>query len=227
MQHAISTVEGRRAVWLAPEVELEIVGESFYTEHIERLVDEGKLGARAQLVAWLSPEYDNPHDANSVMVWLCGGKVGHLARPVAKVWHPALIELNRYYQAPVACLAEIRGFESFGVFLRVPHDAPAPPAPDFVITGSVSSSYAETVALAASYRGIWGNQTELGSPLGLSSIAVGRQLIKLGLRDATTKEPTPRAKADELVIFEELHTRWLWSLAKVRPLLTADAPPKS
>jgi hypothetical protein len=222
MRHAISTVEGRRGVWLAPEVELEIVGESFNAEHIERLVDEGKIGIRAQLVAWLTPEPDNAHDANAVMVWLCGGKVGHLGRAVAKAWQLALIELIHYYQAPVACLAEIRGFESFGVFLRVPHDAPAPPEPDYVITSSGVNTRPEATALAVSYRGIWGNQTELGSPLGLSAVAVGRQLVKLGLRDATTKDPTPRAKAEELVIYEELHNRWLWSLAKVRPLLIAN-----
>lgn len=222
MRHAISTVEGQRAVWLAPDVELEIVGESFNAEHIQRLVDEGKMGVHAHLVAWLAPEHDNVHDANAVLVWLCGGKVGHLGRAVAKVWQPALIELIRYYQAPVACLAEIRGFDSFGVFLRVPHDAPVPPAPDFVITISGVNNHAEATALAASYRGIWGSQTELGSPLGLSAVAVGRQLVKLGLRDATTKDPTPRAKAEELVIYEELHERWLWSLAKVRPLLIAN-----
>jgi len=62
------------------------------------------------------------------MVWLGGGRVGYLSRPVAKVWQRELFALMSYHQAQVACFAEIRGAERPGVWLRVPSDAPMPEA---------------------------------------------------------------------------------------------------
>jgi hypothetical protein len=124
MQHTVAVVEGVRAVWLAPECEMEVVGESFNTDHLGKLVAAGCHNAGPSLVAWLVPEPDNAHDSNAVMVWLAGGRVGYLSRPAAKAWQGELLALMGYHNAQVACSAEIRGAERPGVWLRVPSDAP-------------------------------------------------------------------------------------------------------
>lgn len=128
MQHSITVVEGIRAVWLASHVEMQVVGESFNRSHLETLVASGRGDIGPVLVAWLVPETQNPHDPNAVMVWLGGGRVGYLARHAAKAWHQELLALMSEHQAHVACLAEIRGSEHPGVWLRVPSDAPMPEA---------------------------------------------------------------------------------------------------
>ncbi len=125
MRHLMKDVDGVQAVWLSPETELEVVGESFYADHLEGLAEAGLAGAGPTLVAWLSPEPDNPHDSNAVAVKINGGQVGHLSRDNAKKWQPALIALMADRGAPIACAAEVRGSTRLGVFLRVPHDAPS------------------------------------------------------------------------------------------------------
>lgn len=114
-------------MWLAPDVELEVVGESFHAGHLGRLLADGKHDLGLSLVAWLVPEPANPHDPNAVMVWLCGGQVGHLARGAAAIWQKELVALSREHQAQVACLAEIRGGQRPSVWLRVPSDSPQVP----------------------------------------------------------------------------------------------------
>ena len=46
------------------------------------------------------------------------------------------------------------------------------------------------------FKAIWKNQKEIGIIYGKSAIAVGKALIKLGLRDAQTKAPTEIAITD-------------------------------
>jgi hypothetical protein len=127
MQHTITVVEGTRAVWLSPQRELEVVGESFNMEHLATLIAAGQQNRGFSLVAWLVPEPQNAYDPNAVMVWLCGGRVGYLARTAARAWQGELLTLIGEHQAQVACLAEIRGTESPSVWLRVPADSPLVP----------------------------------------------------------------------------------------------------
>jgi|GEM_PF-2047806 len=122
MRHQVKDVDGTKAVWLEPETELHVVGESFYRDHLRALV---KAGVGRNTVAWLVPEPDNPHDPNAVAVMVHKGKVGHLSRENAASWQPALLALMTAYDAPVACSADIRGKKNPGVFLRVPNDAPS------------------------------------------------------------------------------------------------------
>ena len=122
MRHTLEVVEGHPAVWLAPDVELEVVGESFYMDHLEPFRVFNQLGF--EQIAWLIPEPSNPHDPNAVLVWLCDGQVGYLSRGDAALWQPELMALSAHHRAPVACLAAIRGNKRLGVTLRVPRDAP-------------------------------------------------------------------------------------------------------
>ena len=141
MKHCLHTVEGVRAVWLAPEVELPIVGESFHAATLRVMVAECTrilLKVERQItdseadrmlrerVAWLVPEPQNPHDRNAVAVWINGGEVGHMGRRHAEVWQPELLRLSSWYQASVACRALLKGKRKVGVWLEVPLDSPQP-----------------------------------------------------------------------------------------------------
>lgn len=48
------------------------------------------------------------------------------------------------------------------------------------------------------FKATWKNQKELGLIYGKSAIAVGKALIQLGLKDSSTKQPTPQALSEEI-----------------------------
>ncbi len=71
-------------------------------------------------------------------------------------------------------------------------------------------------------KGPWATQTEIGAELGLSSIAVGKRLERLGLR--ADKQATQVALDDGLAKARTMKTGttfYVWHSAKVTPLLSA------
>jgi hypothetical protein len=64
-------------------IDLEIVGESAYQDHI-RQVNGRAGGGDFEIV--LQPEPRNPHDANAVAVVADGKPVGYLPRKMAVAW---------------------------------------------------------------------------------------------------------------------------------------------
>lgn len=102
-------VEGRRCLWLSaqPCVPQEVAGESNNLQHVAFVVQStgGLLGV--PLVAWLSLEPQNAYDANAVMIWMSGGKVGYLPRADAVHWQPIVSKMQQQGQLPVACGAYV------------------------------------------------------------------------------------------------------------------------
>jgi hypothetical protein len=110
--HTFTPFEGAPCVWLeGPFTFHEAVsGASFYQPHLEWITGRADLYRYPLRVgAWLKAEADNPHDPTSVLVWVRGGKVGHLPRARAALWHPLLRALGHRYGAFAGCHAEIRG----------------------------------------------------------------------------------------------------------------------
>lgn len=95
----------------------EVVGESFQTDNILAAVDANEPfpGAhRTPIMAMLSPDRANPHDANAISVYVDGVKVGHIARDEAAVLGPWLRRLRTTVYCPGAICGED---DWFGVFL--------------------------------------------------------------------------------------------------------------
>lgn len=104
-----------------------VVGESHYQPALRRAangraadVSGGDFSRAIQVTARLVPEPDNPYDSSAVAVVVDDELVGHLARDVARVWHPVLAELWDGGRC-VSCEAGISGGGSrfYGIFLRV------------------------------------------------------------------------------------------------------------
>lgn len=77
---------------------------------------------------------------------------------------------------------------------------------------------------------IWNSQTDLGKNFGLSAIAVGRLLIKAGLKDASTKAATQIALKSGYAMSTPLKDGtpyFMWNVKKVRPLIAQDHAPLS
>lgn len=118
-------VEGRM-------VDLEIVGESAYQDHI------GKVNGRAgggDFEIVLRPEPRNPYDANAVVVLADGKPVGYLPRKMAAVWQPSILAANANGFV-VAGTARVfgghDGAPNVGVFGSAPWPGPgSPPAGRF------------------------------------------------------------------------------------------------
>ncbi len=72
-------------------VDLEIVGESAYQEHIRRVSDRARGG---EFEILLRPEPRNPYDRNAVAVLADGKPVGYLPRKMAVVWQPPILAAN-------------------------------------------------------------------------------------------------------------------------------------
>jgi hypothetical protein len=67
------------------------------------------------------------------------------------------------------------------------------------------------------FKATWKNQKELGLIYGKSAIAVGNALIKLGLKDSSTKQPTQQALSEEIAKSTPLKDGtpfFLWHKAK-------------
>lgn len=94
---------------------VEVVGESFYQEAFEEIVGPRRhQSANAEVMAFLIPEPDNPHDPEAVAVFVQlphqGDirKVGHLSRHSAQRYRSVLRRVVDQNQVP-ACNARITG----------------------------------------------------------------------------------------------------------------------
>lgn len=68
----------------------------------------------------------------------------------------------------------------------------------------------------------WSNQTDLGKMFGISSIAVGKELITFGLKDAVTKAPTEKALLEGYALSTPLKDGtpyFMWDRQRVKGLL--------
>lgn len=77
------------------EFACEVVGESKYQRHLEKIAG-GRTEESAQLhkKAVLALEDDNQHDKDAVCVRIDGLRVGYLPRPMAKMYRKRLAEQN-------------------------------------------------------------------------------------------------------------------------------------
>jgi hypothetical protein len=97
---------GPEPVWLPGNVEVQIVGETFYIAEIKAATRRVPPGSR--LPAVLIAEPDNPHDENAVGVYLNGHRAGHLAREIAPAVQAALSGfVSANGGRPPACPAEV------------------------------------------------------------------------------------------------------------------------
>jgi hypothetical protein len=97
---------GPEPVWLPGNVEVQIVGETFYLAAIKAATRRVPPGSR--LPAVLIAEPDNPYDANAVGVYLNGQRVGHLAREIAPAVRAALAKFAGANDGrPPACPAQV------------------------------------------------------------------------------------------------------------------------
>lgn len=107
--HNVTTVEGQPAVWLAGAnlIRHEAVGEAYNPQQMHRVAATVQGSTTTIVPAWLVPEPQNAADPDAVMIWMLGGKVGYLPRPLAQVWLPVLHRLKQRYGAAVACQANL------------------------------------------------------------------------------------------------------------------------
>ena len=101
----------------------EVVGESKYQDHLERITGgRTEESANIRTRAILALEDDNPHDPNAVCVRIDGLRVGYLPRRFAKSYRAQLAKANgpkgHYWCAPVPSTDDDRGH--FGVRLDLP-----------------------------------------------------------------------------------------------------------
>jgi hypothetical protein len=82
---------------------LEVVGESFYQNHLWKVVGGFRRErVRYGVQAVLDPEPQNPHDSNAVRILIDGGVVGHLSREDAAAYLPGLHALMQTRESPIA-----------------------------------------------------------------------------------------------------------------------------
>ena len=78
------------------------------------------------------------------------------------------------------------------------------------------------------FKDKWKNQTELGKLFGISSIKIGKILIKEGLKDQKTKKATEKALNEEYAISTPLKDGtlfYLWNLKKCKKLISTEYKP--
>lgn len=106
---------------------LEVVGESFYQEALQKIVGLTNEYVRLAVSATLKPEIDNRHDPNAISVWISGLKVGHLSRGDAARFRPGLLGLQHQMVGAIALPGVIvgggEGRPSYGVFLNYSPEA--------------------------------------------------------------------------------------------------------
>jgi hypothetical protein len=75
------------------------------------------------------------------------------------------------------------------------------------------------------FNQIWSNQTDIGKKFSLSAIAVGKLLIKAGLKDPITKLATQKAIDEGYAKSTPLNDGtpyFMWNIDKVHPLIAKD-----
>jgi hypothetical protein len=101
---------------------LQVVGESFYQEALQKIAGATNKHVRIAITAILLPELDNQYDPNAISVWVSGLKVGHLSRADAAMFRPGLLNLQRQVGAAIALPGIVVGGgearPSYGVFLN-------------------------------------------------------------------------------------------------------------
>lgn len=128
------------AVYVDGDFLLEVVGESNYQSDIQRALEFGG----EDTVALLVPEPDNPYDPNAVAVYVCGLKVGYLARSHAACYQQGLMAVQSREGKPVACRAEIVGRDIYGVKVYVdPEEIAGPARPSAASTQPPPTSVAD------------------------------------------------------------------------------------
>lgn len=93
---------------------------------------------------------------------------------------------------------------------------------DWAVRADASTGSSRAGKQKRSRKGPWATQTQIGQELGLSSIAVGKKLERLGLR--ADKTATQSALDDGLAKARKMKTGttfYVWHSAKVTPLLSA------
>lgn len=99
----ISPAMPRRVMRSKAEFPLEVVGESYYQENLERISGpRTEDGVDLVVDAILHPDNTNPHDPHAVRVEIDGKIVGHLSRDDAKIFRDK-------FQAAQGCKANVRG----------------------------------------------------------------------------------------------------------------------
>ncbi len=106
-------------------VDVEVVGEAGYQEHLRR------LSRRRDLEMVLRPDPTNPYDPNAVVVLIEGETVGYLPRTTAPAWQAMILaaEAEGFIIAgPAEILGGTKDKPHFGVFGSAPWAGPdAPP----------------------------------------------------------------------------------------------------
>lgn len=115
----ISPFSDQRPTWMEDRLhvtvidgvdDLEIVGESFYQEHLWSIVGgNSEDRVRHDVVSVLVAEHGNPHDENAISAWISGLKVGHLSRPDAAAHRPGLLALQAAHNGAIALTGVIVG----------------------------------------------------------------------------------------------------------------------
>lgn len=102
--------DGLRVTMIHGQDDLEVVGESFYQEHLWTVVG-GRTGdyIRQEVVATLVAEDGNPYDRNAISVWIGGGKVGYLSRNDAAAHRDGLLRLQSRHRMAIALSGVVVG----------------------------------------------------------------------------------------------------------------------
>jgi hypothetical protein len=98
---------GAQVVLLDGDEDQEVVGESYYQDHLWQLAgaQPGAQRVREDIYAVLVGEDNNPYDPNAVAVWISGLKVGHLSRENAQRYRPGLLAQQAALGRPIASRA--------------------------------------------------------------------------------------------------------------------------
>jgi hypothetical protein len=169
---------GERPAWMQDGIRvnllvgyetLEVVGESFYQDHLRAITGyrPPEEHVEEEIRAILVAEDHNPYDPDAVAVWIEGLLVGRLSRENARLYRPGLLAQQQEFGTPIALAGVITGGRKgsdragmLGVFLR--HDPvdfgfrpqPVPPAPGSGMRTALSNARA-TDAADDSYDLAW------------------------------------------------------------------------
>ena len=88
---------------------VQVVGESFYLDALERIAGgRSEESTRMRVTVVLYPEPDRPYDSSAVGVYVEGQKGGHLSREDAAIFQPRLLRL--FEEARLGtCDAQLKG----------------------------------------------------------------------------------------------------------------------